>query len=109
MTSETIARLANDIVQDLKSNRYYAVPGELAKYIGNVLALSERDAASTADANRRRRNPPRLVGTTARLNALPADLSCSIIGFVGEQAVPSGRSIAHVRHGRKESSLGASK
>lgn len=50
MTNQTIARLANDIVQDLKSNRYYAVPGELAKYIGNVLAMSEQDATSTADA-----------------------------------------------------------
>ena len=50
MTSETATRLANDIVKDLKSNRYYAAPGELAKYIGNVLALSEQEAATTADA-----------------------------------------------------------
>lgn len=50
MTMETTTRLANDIVQDLKSNRYYAVPGELSKYIGNVLAISEQDATSTADA-----------------------------------------------------------
>ena len=50
MTSETATRLANDIVQDLKSNKYYAVPGELAKYIRNVLALNEQDATSTADA-----------------------------------------------------------
>lgn len=50
MTMETATRISNDIVQDLKSNRYYAVPGELAKYIGNVLALSEQDATLTADA-----------------------------------------------------------
>lgn len=50
MTTETASRLANDIVQDLKSNRYYAMPGALAKYIGNVLAMNEEDAASTTDA-----------------------------------------------------------
>ena len=50
MTTETATRLGKDIVQDLNSNRYYAMPGELAKYIGNVLAINEQDAASTADA-----------------------------------------------------------
>jgi len=50
MTTEIVTRLATDIVQDLKSRRYYAVPGELAKYVGNVLAINEQEAASTADA-----------------------------------------------------------
>lgn len=50
MTTETATRLAKDIVQDLKSNRYYALPDELAKYIENVLAITEQDAVSLADA-----------------------------------------------------------
>ena len=50
MTTETATRLAKDIAQDLKSNRYYAMPDELAKYIGNVLAINEQDAVSLADA-----------------------------------------------------------
>lgn len=50
MSTETATRLGKDIVQDLNSSRYYATPGELAKYIGNVLAINEQDAALTADA-----------------------------------------------------------
>ena len=50
MKTETATLLAEGIVQDLNSNRYYAMPDELAKYIGNSLAINEEDAVSLADA-----------------------------------------------------------